>query len=79
MERLGKNLHEAESGLLVKNALLESNFSSVAEKQKANQEALICFQHDVSRRIKRLGYLVAGLSVCVLAGLGGIAYLLKLI
>ncbi|HCN71184.1 MAG TPA: hypothetical protein DIS96_05500 [Pusillimonas sp.] len=79
VERLGKNLLEAESGLLVKIALLESSFSSVAEKQKANQEALICFQHDVSRRIKRLGYLVAGLSVCVLAGLGGIAHLLKLI
>ncbi|TAM75830.1 MAG: hypothetical protein EPN46_09955 [Candidimonas sp.] len=79
IERLGQNLHDAESGLLAKSALLESNFSSVSENQKANQEALICFQTEVSGRIKRLGYLVAGLSVCVLAGLGGIAHLLNLI
>lgn len=47
------------------------------KQQQTLQETSGYFQHEVSGRIKRLGYLAASLSVVVLGMLGGMAHLLR--
>lgn len=47
------------------------------EQQRVLQEAIDNIQNQVSGRIKRMGYLVTGLSVVVLGMLGGMVHLLS--
>lgn len=47
------------------------------QQQQSFQGALGSFQYELSRRIKNLGYVTAGLSVAAIGMLGGMAHLLR--
>lgn len=56
---------------------VKMELASFVQEQQVFQQALGNYQSEVSRRLKRLGYIAAGLSVAVLGVMGGMTYLLN--
>lgn len=56
---------------------VKMELASFIQQQQVFQQALGSYQNEVSRRLKRLGYVAAGLSVAVLGMLGGMTYILR--
>lgn len=78
LDKLGQGLNEIDSILQTKSNLFETSLASVLEKQKAIEDTLSNFQRETSCSIKRLGYVIAGLSISLIAALCGIVYVLNL-
>lgn len=55
----------------------QRDLASCVEQQQAHQDAMATFQLQVSRRLKRLGYVIAGLSTATLGGAGVLAHLMN--
>lgn len=56
---------------------VEMELASFIRQQQIFQQALGSYQSDVTRRVKRLGYVAVGLSVAVIGMSGGMTYLLR--